>query len=126
MLRPSFVLSIIASLTAIAVSPGNLGTVDAARRLQVTRSFWTGEPPVRRDVDTDFGIPGKNHRLEAWYGIGQSAVMLPLDMFAAALIHPFARLRAIDERLEGRIRQAIVAIALNSATTILAVYLAFH
>src|ERR1041385_5687749 len=81
--RPVFLLLAAACLTAVVVQPGELGSIDTARRLQTTRSLWTAAPPV---VDSDypnFGIIGRDGRIFASYGIGQSLAMLPADITAA-------------------------------------------
>ena len=55
------------SLTVCAIlNPGNFGTIDTTRRLQVARWLRLGEPPVRPG-DTEFGITGRNGVQHAWY-----------------------------------------------------------
>ena len=51
-------LSILLALVVCAiVNPGNFGTIDTARRLQVERWIRLGQPPVRRaDIDSGFGV----------------------------------------------------------------------
>jgi hypothetical protein len=124
--RPAFLLAVIAFLTALIVHPGNLGHVDAGRRLQVAHSFWTDEPPVVQGTDKEFGIQGKSGRLEAWYGIGQSLLMLPADIIASKVIGRSPTLRAIDERKEGGLRHALVAYQISPLICTLCVLLVFH
>ena len=73
-----------ALLTAM-IQSGELGTADATRRLQVTHSLWTAAPQVPRADYPEFGIPGRGGRLYAWYGIGQSLLMLPADVAGTAV-----------------------------------------
>src|ERR1700761_4696413 len=79
----------VALLVAVAlgtalVQSGELGTADTTRRLQVTHSLWTSDPQVPRADYPDFGIPGRGGRLYAWYGLGQSLLMLPADVVGPA------------------------------------------
>ena len=69
----------------VAVQPGNLGSVDTSRRLQVTHSLWTSAPPVARNDAEAFGIRGRRGIQEAWYGIGQSLLMLPADIVVSGV-----------------------------------------
>jgi hypothetical protein len=82
--RPPWSLALLAWVTAIAVQSGSFGTVDTWRRYQVTRSLWRGEPAITPGDYPDFGLVGVGGTVHAWYGIGQSLVMLPADLLAAA------------------------------------------
>src|SRR5919109_3526061 len=84
--RPVFLVAITAFLTALIVQPGDVGSIDTARRLQVTHSLWTSAAPYGPTDDPAFGIPGRNGRLYAGYGIGQSLLMLPSDLVGTILI----------------------------------------
>jgi hypothetical protein len=77
---PLFLLALSAGLIAFAVQSGELGTSDTQHRLQSAHAFWTAEPPVFPGEYPDFGIHGRNGRLQSWYGIGQSLLMLPADV----------------------------------------------
>src|SRR5215469_7496340 len=72
-------------LVAVVVQSGDLGSVDTVRRLQTTHSFWTSEPPVLPGDYPDFGLRGRDGRIYAWYGIGQSLLMLPSDIVGTYL-----------------------------------------
>jgi len=62
-----FLVGLTALLTALVVQSGELGSIDTARRLQTTHSFWTSAPPVAAG---DFGLlVGRGGRLYSWYGI---------------------------------------------------------
>lgn len=77
---PLFLLCVAAGLIAFCVQSGDLDSVDTARRLQTTHSFWTAAPPVIEGDYPDFGLRGRNGRIYAWYGMGQSLLMLPADV----------------------------------------------
>ena len=77
---PIFLMILAAGLLAVVVQSGDLGSVDTVRRLQTTHSFWTSEPPVLAGDYPDFGLRGRDGRIYAWYGIGQSLLMLPTDI----------------------------------------------
>lgn len=111
-------------VTLLVQVPG-MGNVDSARRLQVTRSWWTDEPPVvvdARDPARDpFGIPGLNGVVHAWYGAGQSALLLPADLVAGLIDRNIS-----DIKQRRSIRSGIVATLTFPplvATTIVLVFL---
>jgi hypothetical protein len=76
----------VALLTAM-IQSGELGTADTTRRLQVTHSLWTSAPQVTQADYIEFGSPGRGGRIYAWYGIGQSLLMLPADVVGTAAAH---------------------------------------
>jgi hypothetical protein len=78
--NPVFLLGLTAFLAAFVVQSGELGSSDTTHRLQTAHSFWTSEPPVFPDEYPEFGIHGRNGKLYAWYGIGQSLLLLPSDI----------------------------------------------
>jgi hypothetical protein len=78
--NPLFLLALTALLTALVVQSGELGTSDTTHRLQATHSWWTSEPEVNPWDYPEFGIHGTDSKLHAWYGMGQSLLMLPADM----------------------------------------------
>src|SRR5580658_5526845 len=94
-LAPSRPLSLLLTVTVLftfLIQSGELGTSDTTHRLQVAHSFWTGQPQVFPNEYPDFGLHGRGGRLYAWYGIGQSLLMLPADLAASAASHlPFLR-----------------------------------
>ncbi len=83
--RPRIVLFAIVWFAAVLLQPGDLGTSDTAMRLQVARWLWTDEPQVRPEDRNGFGAPNHEGEFMAWYGIGQSLVLLPADVAAAGL-----------------------------------------
>jgi hypothetical protein len=83
--NPAFWLALAAFLTALLVQSGDLGSIDTVRRLQTTHSFWTSAPAVLPGEYPEFGVMGRNGTIYAWYGMGQSLLMLPSDMLGAYL-----------------------------------------
>jgi hypothetical protein len=83
--NPVFLLGVVAFLTALLLQSGELGSSDTTRRLQTTHSFWTSAPPVLPEDYPDFGIIGRNGKIYAWYGMGQSLLMLPADIIGTYL-----------------------------------------
>lgn len=77
--KPAFWLGLAALLTALLVQSGDLGSIDTVRRLQTTHSFWTSAPAVLPGEYPEFGVMGRNATIYAWYGMGQSLLMLPSD-----------------------------------------------
>jgi hypothetical protein len=77
---PLFLLALAGGLIAFVVQSGELGSADTQHRLQAAHSFWTAEPPVFPQEFPEFGVHGRGGRLQSWYGIGQSLLMLPADV----------------------------------------------
>src|SRR5580693_9375117 len=89
-LAPSRPLSLLLTVTVLftfLIQSGELGTADTTHRLQVSHSFWTDEPQVFPNEYPEFGLHGREGRLYAWYGIGQSVLMLPADLVGSAISH---------------------------------------
>jgi len=85
--RPLFLLALAAGLIAFVVQSGELGTADTQHRLNATHALWTSSPPVFPDEYPEFGVHGRGGKLQTWYGIGQSLLMLPQDMIGTAIAH---------------------------------------
>src|SRR5439155_24989991 len=86
MLRnPRFLLGLAAALIAIVTQSGELGSADTMHRLQTAHSFWTSEPPVFPNEYPEFGLYGRGGKLYDWYGMGQSLLMLPMDIIATGI-----------------------------------------
>lgn len=83
--KPAFWLGLAALLTALLIQSGDLGSIDTVRRLQTTHSFWTSAPAVLPGEYPEFGVMGRNGTIYAWYGMGQSLLMLPSDMIGTYL-----------------------------------------
>ena len=78
--NPVFLLALAASLLAVVVQSGELGSADTMHRLQTAHSFWTSEPPVFLEEYPEFGLHGRGGKLYDWYGIGQPLLLLPSDV----------------------------------------------
>ena len=83
--NPAFWLGLAALLTALLIQSGDLGSIDTVRRLQTTHSFWTSAPAVLPGEYPEFGVMGRNGTIYAWYGMGQSLLMLPSDVVGTYL-----------------------------------------
>ena len=77
---PLFLVALAAGLIAFVVQSGELGTSDTQHRLNATHALWTSSPPVFPDEYPEFGVHGRGGKLQTWYGIGQSLLMLPQDI----------------------------------------------
>jgi hypothetical protein len=108
---------LVAALLAVVVQSGDLGSVDTVRRLQTTHSFWTSEPPVLPGDYPDFGLRGRDGRIYAWYGIGQSLLMLPSDVVGTYL----ERLPVFHDYNgnDPRVRDIVVAYSTNVLINVL-------
>src|SRR5215472_7374402 len=117
---PVFLLVLTSALLACVVQSGDLGSVDTLRRLQTTHSFWTSEPPVLPGDYPDFGLRGKDGRIYAWYGIGQSLLMLPTDIAGTYL----EKLRVFFDYNgnDPRIRDMVVSYVTNTLINVLTVF----
>src|SRR6266852_4358621 len=122
--NPAFLLGFAAFLAAFLVQSGELGSIDTVRRLQTTHSFWTSAPPVAPDDYADFGLVGRNGRIYAWYGMGQSVLMLPSDIAGTCL----ARLALFDGFADHDpgIREIVVSYTTNILVCVLTVLVCFR
>jgi hypothetical protein len=107
-IRLAWMLFVLGLLTGFAVEDGDISSIDSARRLQVTHSLWTSEPPVKVGDYPEFGIVGRDGEIHAWYGIGQSLVMLPADFIGSLLV---GQTTPEPASLAGRIKHAFVVYA---------------
>jgi hypothetical protein len=115
--NPVFLLALAAGLIAFAVQSGELGTADTQHREQAAHAFWTSEPPVFPNEYPDFGIHGRGGKLQGWYGIGQSLLMLPADVVGSLV----ERLPIFDEYKgnDPTVRNIIVSYSTNILLTVL-------
>jgi hypothetical protein len=121
---PVFLLAVAAGLIAFAVQSGDLDSVDTARRLQTTHSFWTSAPPVIPGDYPDFGLRGRNGRIYAWYGMGQSLLMLPADIVGTYVekLRVFHKYNGNDPA----VRSMIVAYSTNILINVLTALVCFR
>ncbi len=120
------ILFVLLSLWICALlNPGNLGTVDTARRLQVARWIRLGEPPVRPD-DPGAGLVGKNGVRHPPYGIGQSLVLLPFDALAGAAVGPWLGRFGLDATRRAQVIELTVAFLMQWFLTACVLILAYE
>src|SRR3954463_16667145 len=80
---PLFLLCLTAGLLAFVVQSGELGSADTMHRLQTAPWLWTSQPQVFSNEYPEFGLHGRGGQIFSWYGIGQSLLMLPVDVVAS-------------------------------------------
>ncbi len=121
---PVFLLALAAGLIAFVVQSGELGTSDTTHRLQATRALWTAEPPVFPREYPDFGLHGRNGKLQSWYGIGQSLLMLPADVVGTCVerLPAFANYNGNDPT----VRNIIVSYSTNIFLSVLTSLVCFR
>ena len=124
--RPLFLLLLITGLLTFLIQSGELGTSDTMHRLQVTHSLWTGQPQVFPNEYPEFGLHGRGGRLYAWYGIGQSLLMLPADLAASAASHLPIWRSYVNSGEDPAIRSILVSISTNILINVLTALAAFR
>ncbi|MGD0445456.1 MAG: hypothetical protein ABSA39_16085 [Edaphobacter sp.] len=126
LVRPLPLLLLITALFTFLIQSGELGTSDTTHRLQVAHSLWTPEPQVFPNEYPEFGIHGRGGRLFAWYGIGQSLLMLPADLIGSAAGHlPFWSDYA-SNGADPSIRSIIVSFSTNILINVLTALASFR
>lgn len=124
--RPLPLLLLLTGLFTFLIQSGELGTADTTFRLQVTHSLWTGEPQVLPSAYPEFGLHGRGGRLYAWYGIGQSLLMLPADLVGSAAAHLPIWHEYVDSQTDPAIRSIVVSVSTNILVNVLTALAAFH
>src|SRR5271156_2963756 len=121
---PWMLLAIAAALIAFVVQSGELGSADTMHRLQSAHAFWTAEPPVFPQEFPEFGVHGKGGKLQSWYGIGQSLLLLPADVVGTyvARLPIFA---AYDDT-DPTVRDIIVSYCTNILVAVLTALVCFR
>jgi hypothetical protein len=88
--------------------------------------LWTSAPQVTRADYTEFGSRGRGGRIYAWYGIGQSLLMLPADMAGtAAAKAPWWR-GYVESRATPQIRSIVVSGCTNVLLSVLTALVALR
>ena len=126
---PSYPLSLLLLVTALftfLIQSGELGTSDTTHRLQVAHSLWTGQPQVFPEEYPEFGLHGRNGRLYAWYGIGQSLLMFPADLVGSAAAHLPLWRSYVRSGEDPAIRSIVVSISTNILISVLTAFAAFR
>src|SRR5213082_812248 len=115
---PVFLLAVVAALGAFVVQSGELGSSDTTHRLQVAHSFWTSEPPVFPQEYPEFGLHGRGGKLQSWYGMGQSLLLLPADIIGTYIerLPIFARYNGNDPAVRNIVVSYITNILVNVLT----------
>jgi hypothetical protein len=124
--RPLFLLLLVTGLFTFLIQSGELGTSDTTHRLQVAHSLWTGQPQVFTYEYPDFGLHGRGGKLYAWYGIGQSLLMLPADLIGSAATHLPFWADYVDSQADPAIRSILVSISTNVLVNVLTALAAFR
>ncbi len=120
---PLFLLCLVAGLLAFVVQSGELGTADTMHRLQTTHWLWTSQPQVFPNEYPEFGLHGRDGNIYSWYGIGQSLLMLPADVFATWVSHwrVFS-----DYQDDPAVRSILVSYTTNILINVLTALIAFR
>jgi hypothetical protein len=124
--RPLFLLLLVTGLFTFLIQSGELGTSDTTHRLQVAHSLWTGQPQVFPNEYPEFGLHGRGGRLYAWYGIGQSLLMLPADLAASAASRLALWRGYVSSGEDPAIRSILVSISTNILVNVLTALAAFR
>src|SRR5947208_2473909 len=121
---PVFLLAVVAALGAFVVQSGELGSSDTTHRLQVAHSFWTSEPPVFPQEYPEFGLHGRGGKLQSWYGMGQSLLLLPADIIGTYIerLPIFAHYNGNDPA----VRSIVVSYITNILVNVLAALSNLH
>ena len=128
-LTPSHPLSLLLTVTALftfLIQSGELGTSDTTHRLQVAHSLWTGQPQVFPNEYPEFGLHGRGGRLYAWYGIGQSLLLFPVDLVGSATSHLPIWKSYVRTEQDPAIRSIAVSISVNILVNVLTALVAFR
>ena len=109
---------LLAVVVCAMLNAGNFGTIDTERRWQVARSIRLGEPAVTSDdVRHGFGIPGRNGVPQAWYGMGQSLLLLPFDALVDATVSPVLRRVGLSRIRRKQVAELTVAFLMQAFLT---------
>lgn len=120
---PFLLLILAAGLLAFVVQSGELGTSDTGHRLQAAHAMWTSEPPVFPQEYPDFGVRGRGGKIQSWYGIGQSLLMLPADI-VATWVATWPAFRGYGD--DPTVRAIIVSYSTNILLTVLTALVCFR
>jgi hypothetical protein len=121
---PLFLLALAVALIAFVVQSGELGSADTTHRLQTAHALWTSEPEVFPNEFPEFGVHGRGGKLQSWYSIGQSLILLPPDIVGAyiARLPIFAEYNDTDPS----VRNIIVSYSVNILVTVLTALICFR
>jgi len=123
-MRIAVLFALLAVVVCALLNPGNMGTVDARRRLQVTHWLRGGGPEVTHE-DEGFGIPGRGKRHQP-YGIGQSLVFLPFDAVVGAAVVPLVRRAGLGSEKQEQVDELLVAFLAQTVITAAILIMGYH
>ena len=123
--KPLPLLLLVTALFTFLIQSGELGTSDTTHRLQVAHSFWTGEPQVFPNEYPEFGLHGRGGRLYAWYGVGQSLLLLPADIAGTAISHLPLWNEYTSNGADPAVRSIVVTFTTNILLNVLTALAAF-
>ncbi|MDP2997373.1 MAG: glycosyltransferase family 39 protein [Bryobacterales bacterium] len=106
------------------MNAGNMVSVDAKRRLQQSRSWWTSAPEVSADGFSG-GYPGKDGIRRATFGMGHGLILMPADMAATAMLSAAGRLTPLSDHVAEGAREVLVAFFSQAFICSAAVLLAY-
>jgi hypothetical protein len=69
------------------------------------------------DARQGFGIPGRNGIRQAWYGIGQSLVLLPLDWLVETAVSPVLVRAGLDATRRKQVAELAIAFLMQTVLT---------
>jgi hypothetical protein len=119
-------LLLVTALFTFLIQSGELGTSDTTHRLQVAHSLWTNHPQVFPDEYPEFGLRGRGGRFYAWYGIGQSLLMLPADLVGSAANRLPLWSSYASSGADPAIRSIVASITTNILVNVLTAFAVFH
>jgi hypothetical protein len=122
--KPLFLLALTSALIAFVVQSGELGSADTQHREHSTHAFWTSDPAVFPYEYPDFGVHGRGGKLQSWYGIGQSLLMLPADV-----VGTFVERLPVFDNYQGNdptVRNIIVSYSTNILLAVLTALVCFR
>jgi hypothetical protein len=72
---------------------------------------------TRRALETALGLTGKDGTRQAWYGIGQSIVLVPFDALVSSTAGPMLRRSGLDAEKQQQIIVLLIAFLMQSVMT---------
>ena len=114
-------LVLAAAIAALVLNDGDFGNLDTARRLAVAHSWWTNTPEVDAANAAGFGVYDAQGKLRAWYGFGQSAALLPIDLVCSTVVAATATRYPLDDAARTKFRVLLASLILASFTSAAAV-----
>ena len=124
-MRRLLIFALLSLVVCALVNPGNFGTIDTTRRLQVERWIRLGEPEVRQ-TDSGFGVTGRDGKRHAWYGIGQSLLLAPFDAAVSTTLVPDLARFGLDSVKQQQVAELLIAFLMQSFVTACSLTLAYE